>query len=58
MSGDFPLNDAEVVTLRENLRTHVIAIRDVERGVVTALQAAMACTWVALRRWWRLKTGQ
>lgn len=40
--ADFPLNDAEVVAFRENLRDYVLKVHDVEREAVLALQAAMA----------------
>lgn len=39
---DFPLSPAEVVALRENLRTHVLKIHDIEKQAHAALETAMA----------------
>jgi hypothetical protein len=38
---DFPLNSAEVITFRERLATHVLAIRDIEARGVEAMQSAL-----------------
>lgn len=42
VSADFPLNDAEVVEMRQDLRDHVLKIRDIEQEAVGALQTAMS----------------
>ena len=42
VTADFPLSDAEVVEMRQNLRDHVLAIRDVEQPAIAELQGAMA----------------
>ena len=42
VAADFPLDEAQVLAMRENLRTHVLGIHDIEREAITALQEAMA----------------
>ena len=42
VSADFPLGDAEVVEMRQDLRDHVLKIRDIEQTAIAALQTAMA----------------
>lgn len=42
VADDFPMNDANVVAMRENLRDHVLKIHDIEQEAVEALQAAVS----------------
>jgi hypothetical protein len=42
VSADFPLSDSEVVEMRQDLRDHVLKIRDIEQTAIGALQAAMS----------------
>jgi hypothetical protein len=37
VADDFPMNDANVVAMRENLRDHVLKIHDIEQEAVEAL---------------------
>jgi hypothetical protein len=41
VAADFPLDEAQVLAMRENLRTHVLGIHDIEQEAVAALQEAM-----------------
>lgn len=42
METDFPLDEADVVALRESIANHVMKIHDIEETAVTALRDAMA----------------
>ena len=42
VAADFPLTEAEVVTLREALRDQVLRIHDLEQEAINGLQGAMA----------------
>jgi hypothetical protein len=42
LAADFPLSEAEVTAMRENLRDHVMTIHDIEAEAIANLQAAMA----------------
>jgi len=41
VAEDFPLSQAEVIDLRQNLRDHILKIHDIEFEAVSALQKAM-----------------
>ncbi|MCP4425119.1 MAG: BtrH N-terminal domain-containing protein [Chloroflexi bacterium] len=41
-TDDFPLNEGEVQTMRENIQTRILEIHDIEREAILALQAAMS----------------
>ena len=41
LTNDFPLNEAEVQAMRENIRTHILKIHDIEQEAILALQAVM-----------------
>lgn len=41
-AADFPLTQAEVVDLRQNLRTHILQIHDIEKEAIAQLQNAMS----------------
>ena len=42
LAADFPLNEAGVQELQANIRTRILAIRDIEQKAIAALQGAMA----------------
>ena len=42
VATQFPLNDAEVRALQQNIRDHILAIHDIEKEAVTTLQDAMS----------------
>ena len=42
VASNFPLNEAEIVAMRENLYAHVLKIHDVEQEAIVMLQEAMA----------------
>ncbi|MCB9420177.1 MAG: DUF4872 domain-containing protein [Ardenticatenaceae bacterium] len=42
ITADFPLNEAGVQALHENIRTHILAIHDVEQKAIAALKDTMA----------------
>jgi hypothetical protein len=42
LATDFPLNDAEIQALQENIRTKILAIHDIEQKAIAALQDTMA----------------
>ena len=42
IAADFPLNDAEVQALQENIRAKILAIHDIEQKAIAALQDTMA----------------
>jgi hypothetical protein len=42
ISAQFPLTEAEVSEMRQDLRDHVLKIRDIEQTAITALQTAMS----------------
>lgn len=41
VAEDFPMSANEVVTLRENMRDHILKIRDIERAAVETMQTAI-----------------
>lgn len=42
IATDFPLNESEVRALHQNIRDHVLAIHNIEKEAITALQDAMS----------------
>jgi hypothetical protein len=42
LAANFPLNEAEVQELHENIRTHILAIHGIEQKAIAALKDAMA----------------
>jgi F0F1-type ATP synthase delta subunit len=42
VTTNFPLNQAEVATLQENLREHVLKVHDIEQEAIKILQGAMS----------------
>jgi hypothetical protein len=42
IAADFPLNASEVTDMRQNLRDHVLKIRDIEQTAIAALRTAMS----------------
>lgn len=41
VATDFPLDEAQVLAFRENLRGHVLKIQEIEREAIAALQGIM-----------------
>ena len=42
VTREFPLSPAETAVLRQNIRTHVLIIHDIEKEAITTLQAVLA----------------